>query len=137
MSLPSAKSAASRPQIPAASQIVGLFTESVAHRAELAALELNEAREHALVSTVIGIVAVGLALFTGFAFTVFVAGAVWESPNRTTWLGGLCIVYLLGALVAGVMVTRRLRAWRPLEETQSQLQRDYQCLSQLFRHASR
>ncbi|HEY4302711.1 MAG TPA: phage holin family protein [Candidatus Didemnitutus sp.] len=135
MSLPSAKPAANRPQIPAAGEFIGLFTESVAHRAELAVLELDEARDHAMVSTVMAGVALTLVLFTGIGFTFLVAGMVWDSPNRTMWLGGLCSVYLVAAVIAGILLTHRLRTWRPLGETQSQLQRDYQCLSQLFRQA--
>jgi uncharacterized membrane protein YqjE len=137
MSLPSAKSLDHRPQLPAASEIIGLFTESVAHRAELAAIELDEAREHAVTSSILAALALTLVLFTGIGFTFFYAGAVWESPNRNLWLGGLCGVYLAAAAIVCVLLTRRLRTWRPMGETQGQLQRDYQCLSQLFHRASR
>ncbi|HVU18280.1 MAG TPA: phage holin family protein [Candidatus Didemnitutus sp.] len=133
----SAKAAAHRPQLPAAGEVIGLFTESVAHRAELAALELEEARGHAVISSVMACVALVLVLLTGMGFTVFVAGAVWESPHRTLWLGVLCAAYLMAAVAVSLVLTRRLRSWRPMGETQGQLQRDYQCLSQLFRQASR
>lgn len=122
-----------RPQLPAAGVALGLFSESVAHRAKLATLELGEAREHVAVSTLLAGAAGVLALLTGFALTLLVAGLVWDLPSRPWWLGGLTAVYLTAACTAGFWFARRLRAWRPLGETQAQLQQDYQCLSHLIK----
>lgn len=112
---------------------VGLFNESVSHRAELAALELEEAREHVTGSTMLAGAVAALVLFAGFAFTLLVASLVWDLPNRAWWLGGLFGVYLVAAVATGFSLTRRLRTWRPLGETHAQLQQDYQCLSQLLK----
>ena len=122
-----------RPQLPAARVVLELFSESVAHRAELAALELAEAREHAAGSALLAGATVALALFTGFALTLLVASVVWDQPNRGWWLGGLGAVYLIAAITTGLVLARRLRTWRPLGETQTQLQQDYQCLSHLIK----
>lgn len=131
----SASSAASgpRPQLPPPRVALELFSESVTHRAELAALELEEAREHAAGSTLLAGAVAALALFAGFALTLLVASLVWELPNRGWWLGGLCGVYVAGTVTAGLVLARRLRAWRPLGETQAQLQQDYQCLRHLLK----
>lgn len=122
-----------RPQLPAPRVALELFGESFSHRAELAALEMEEAREHVAGSTVLAGAVAALALFAGFAFTLLVAGLVWDLPSRGWWLGGLCVLYLAAAVTAGIILTRRLRAWRPLGETQTQIQQDYQCLSQLIK----
>jgi uncharacterized membrane protein YqjE len=122
-----------RPQLPSPGVALGLLSESAAHRAELAALEFQEAREHATHSALLAGAAVGLALCTGFAFTFFVAGLVWDRPDRAWWLAGLTAVYLGSAVVCGFRLSRRLRDWKPLGETQSQLQQDYQCLSKLLK----
>lgn len=126
-----------RPQLPALGEALVLFAESVAHRAELAGLEIGEARDHAFVSTVMAGFAGAFVLFTGFAFTFLVAGLVWDGPHRAVWLGALSILYLAGAVVAAVLLRRRLRTWRPLGETHLQLKQDYQCLSSLIKSAVR
>jgi uncharacterized membrane protein YqjE len=124
---------AGRPHLPAAGVALGLFSESVAHRAELATLELAEAREHATVSALLAGAAGLFALLTGFAATLLLAGLVWDLPQRAWWLGGLAAAYLATAFTAGFLLARRLRSWRPLGATQEQLQQDYQCLNRLIR----
>jgi uncharacterized membrane protein YqjE len=122
-----------RLQLPAPGVALGLFTESFAHRAELAALELTEAREHALGSSLLAGATAALVLFTGFAFTLLVAGLVWDDPHRGWWLGGLNAAYLAATVATAFILTRRLRTWRPFGETQRQLQEDYQCLNRLIK----
>jgi uncharacterized membrane protein YqjE len=116
---------------------LSLFTESVAHRAELAALELDEAREHAVGSLLLAAGTAALVLFTGFALTLLAASLVWDLPGRGWWLAGLMAVYLAGAVTAGFLLTRRLRTWRPLAEVSHQLQEDARCLSHLIKSAAR
>lgn len=127
---------ARRPQLPAPDVALSLFSESVAHRAELAALELDEAREHALRSTLLAAAAAALVLFSGFALTLLVASLVWDDPHRGWWLGGLCATYLAAALATGFILARRLRDWQPFGETRHQLQKDHQCLSQLIKSSA-
>ncbi len=127
---------APRPQLPPPGVALALLTESVAHRAELAGLELAEARDHAGGSALLAGTAAALGLLTGFAFTFFVAGLVWDGPHRGWWLGGLCAGYLAATLGTGCLLRQRLRTWRPLGEIQQQLQQDYQCLSTLIKSAA-
>ena len=124
---------ARRPELPPPGGVLGLLTESVAHRAELAGLELAEARDHASGSALLAGAAAVLALLTGFAFTLLIAGLVWDGPHRGWWLGGLCAGYLGATLLAGLKLRQRLLDWAPLGETHRQLQQDYQCLHQLIK----
>jgi len=126
-----------RARLPAPGVAFSLFSESVAHRAELAAVEVGEARDHALISTLLAAGTVVLALFTGFAITLLFASLVWESPHRVWWLTGLCVVYLASAFFTGFTLVKRLRTWRPLSETSTQLHEDFQCLSQLIKSVIR
>jgi uncharacterized membrane protein YqjE len=126
-----------RPQLPAPGLALSLFAESVSHRAELAALELAEAREHALGSLLLAAGTAALVLFTGFALTLLAASLVWDLPNRGWWLSGLMAAYLAGAAVTGFLLTRRLRTWRPLAEISNQLQEDTRCLTHLIKSAAR
>lgn len=119
--------------MPAPGVAFSLFSESVAHRAELASVEVGEARDHALVSTLLAVGTVVLALFTGFAITLLLASLVWDSPHRIWWLTGLCLTYLASAFLTGLALVKRIRTWRPMSETTSQLQEDFQCLSQLIK----
>ena len=134
---PTAPPAEPRPQLPAPGVALSLFAESVAHRAELAAIELDEAREHALGSLLLAAGTAALVLFTGFALTLLAASLVWDLPNRGWWLAGLVAAYLAGAAGAGCLLTRRLRTWRPLAEVSAQLQEDTRCLTHLIKSAAR
>jgi uncharacterized membrane protein YqjE len=126
-----------RPQLPAVGVALSLFAESVAHRAELTVLELNEAREHALGSLLLAAGTAALVLCTGFALTLLAASLVWDLPHRSWWLAGLSALYLVGAGLTAFLLHRRLRIWRPLAEIQAQLHQDYQCLSHLIKSAAR
>jgi uncharacterized membrane protein YqjE len=134
---PAAPSAEPRPQLPSPGVVLSLFAESVSHRAELTALELAEAREHALASLLLAAGTAALGLFTGFALTLLVASLVWELPSRGWWLAGLVAAYLAGATAAGFLLTHRLRTWRPLAGITTQLQQDAQCLTHLIKSAAR
>lgn len=126
---------APRPRLPSLREAFELFGEAFEHRSALAQLELAEARDHAVRSAILGLVTGLLGLFAGFAFTLLIAGLVWDSPHRVLWLAGLCLAYILGCVGTGYALRRHIRDWRPLEETQSQLQQDRQCLSQLIKSA--
>lgn len=121
-----------RPPLASALSTLSLLGESAAHRAALAAVELEEAREHACLSAVMAGVVATLVLCTGFAFTLLVASLVWDDPHRGWWLGGLALVYLAAAGATGWKLRQRLRSWQPLRESHHQLQQDYQCLTKLL-----
>ncbi len=100
-----------------------VFT-GVRHRGQLALLETEEARDHFLVSLAVGGLVLLLALVTLFTGTIAIAAAVWDLPNRAVLLAGLAGAYLAGALTGAWWVVRRLRAWRPLDESRRQLRAD-------------
>lgn len=119
-----------QPTFPPLATVVSLLSDAVSHRAELASLELEEAREHALGSILLAALAAVLVLLAGFAFTFLVATLAWMSPHREWWLTGLTVLYLAGGTASLVVLTRRLRNWHPLDETVLQLKKDYHlCLS--------
>jgi uncharacterized membrane protein YqjE len=111
---------------------LSLFSEATAHRAELAGLELAEARDHALHSTVLAVVTGALVILTGFSLTLLAAAIVWDNPHRNWWLGAMGALYAGITLVLFFNFLRRMRAWRPMEETSRQLKSDCQCLQHLL-----
>jgi uncharacterized membrane protein YqjE len=131
--LSSLASAKPRPQLPAPGVAFSLLGESLDHRRELASLEVVEARDHAIVSTLLAAGTAVLVLLLGFAITLLVASIVWDGPHRVAWMVGVCLVYGGTAVGSGSLLLKRLRTWHPLEETQSQLEQDFQCLSKLIK----
>ena len=109
-----------------------LAFRSFGHRAELASIELAEARNEAVVSLLLVWGTAALLLLFGIAATLVVAASVWDTPHRVPVLALLSAVYLLGALIFGVIARNRLKAWHPFEATADQLKRDGQCLDELF-----
>lgn len=132
-----APAAPERPAWPDANEALPLLAESAEHRAELAALELAEARRHALVSLLLAVTAAVLLLLAGMALTLLVAALVWTSPYRAWWLAGLALLHLGLAASAAAALRRRLHGWRPLAETCTQLREDYRCLHELLVRAVR
>ena len=134
---PSSPPGSSGLQIPSVANILPLLTESIAHRTELAAIELDEARTHALGSSLLAGATCLLLLLAGFALTLLIAALVWESPYRGWWLMGLCAAYL--AVVGTIFwrLRKRLLTWRPLVETQTQVRLDFQCLNTLLKSFGR
>src|SRR5258708_7853110 len=109
-------SARTQPRIPPLGETATLLNEALSHRAELTAIELDEARSHVQVSAMLGGICALLGLLGGVAFTLIVTAVVWDNPHRGWWLAGLCAVYLAGATTAGLLLRNRLRAWRPFAE---------------------
>lgn len=105
-----------------------IILEGLAHRGELAALELVEARNHAAATTLIAILAGVLTLLGGFAGTFAIAAAVWDRDDRALILGLVTLAYFLGVGALGWWIARRLRTWHPLSETRRQLGQDGACL---------
>jgi uncharacterized membrane protein YqjE len=102
------------------------------HRAELASLELGEARGHATGIAALFLVSAVAALLTGFALNFFVAALWWDTPHRLLALGVSTLTQALVAAGSAFACVRRARRWRPLPETFEQLRRDSQCLHQLL-----
>lgn len=125
-----------RTRFPSPGVAFSLLSESASHRAELAALEMSEARDHVLVSLLLAAGTAAIALIAGFAITLLLASLAWDSPHRAWWLVGICTAYVGTATGLGFMLVRRMRDWRPLESTQTQLQEDLQCLNKLIKSAA-
>jgi uncharacterized membrane protein YqjE len=106
------------------------------HRGELASLELGEACDHLFISATLGFGAAALILLGGFAGTFTVAALVWDRPDRGLILGLLAAGYLLAGGGFGWFAARRIRSWRPLEETCRQLNRDHECLQAVLTPAT-
>lgn len=102
------------------------------HRTELAGIELAEAKAEAAVSLVMLWGTSALLLLFGFAATLLVAAAVWDGPHRLSVLGGLAGLYLLGALLLGFLLKRRIAAWKPFAATKDQFLKDTECLERII-----
>lgn len=102
------------------------------HRAELAAIELGEARDHLAGSFALGLGATVLAVLGGFALNLALAAAVWHRDDRGLILLGLAFAQLAAAVAAAVFCARRVHRWRPLAETRRQLREDRECLQNLM-----
>lgn len=123
----------SRPRIPPLGETAALLGEAASHRSALMAIELVEARSHALVSAWLFCVAALLAFLGALSLTLILAALVWDSPYRTWWLAGIGMVHLGGAVFMGLLLRRRLQSWQPLAEIRHQLRLDHQCLSQIIK----
>lgn len=122
-------------RLPPIRQTVTLLNEAVDHRVDLAALELDEAGDHALGSLLLLVAAMLLALFGGFAALLTCAVLVWDSAHRDWWLAGICLALLAAAALAGLALRRRLRRWQPLAEFRTQIRQDRACLNRLIKTA--
>lgn len=102
------------------------------HRAELAAIELGEARDHAVGISGLFMLGAVAALLTGFAINFFVAALWWDTPHRLLAIGLLAGVQGAVALTAVLTAVNRARSWYPLAHTFDQLKKDSQCLRDLL-----
>jgi uncharacterized membrane protein YqjE len=124
---PSFMTGVSRLQSSAAALVRGLD-----HRAELASLEMSEARDHAVGISGLFLLSAVAALLTGFALNFFVAALWWDTPHRLLALGLSVAVQAAVATTAAVICVRRARLWRPLPQTIDQFKKDSQCLHELL-----
>ena len=102
------------------------------HRAELEALELDEARGRALLAALLVAVGGAALLLAGVAITVLVAAVYWDTPQR---VGAITWVVVIDVVLAAVVVTFlgvRFRNWRPFHATREQLRKDCVCLHQVM-----
>ena len=105
---------------------------AILHRSELVALEAGEACDHVVGSLALVLGAALLALLGGFAATLTFAAMVWSREDRTLLLGLLTLADFLGAGGLAWLTLHRLRTWRPLAETRTQLRADHDCLGELL-----
>ncbi|ATC65534.1 hypothetical protein CMV30_17140 [Nibricoccus aquaticus] len=102
------------------------------HRAELASLELGDARDHAVGLSGLFLIGAVAALLTGFAANFFVAALWWDTPHRLLAIGLAALVQAAVATTSIALCIHRARRWRPLPLTIDQLKKDSQCLRDLL-----
>lgn len=102
------------------------------HRGELAAIEAGEAGGHLAGSLALGLGSVVFALLGGVAINLALAASVWHREDRGLVLAIVAVTELLLAVLAALLVARRLRHWRPLAETRRQLGADCNCIQDLL-----
>lgn len=107
------------------------------HRGELAALELTEARDFCVRTSVMIGISVALVLLGGFAVTFAVAAAVWNRPDRGMILSLLALAYFAVSGGFAFFAARRLNAWQPFSETTRQLREDCACIQEMINDAKR
>jgi uncharacterized membrane protein YqjE len=97
-------------------------------RAEIAALDLAEARDRLLRSLALGAMAAVLMLATLMTLSLWVAAIFWDGP-RGLALGVLTIVYLAAGLWLVLAVRRDFASAPPLlAQTLAELQKDRDAL---------
>lgn len=106
---------------------------SIGHRAELAGIELIEARDRLIAVLLMLIAAAVLVLLAGGVVTIFVAAAFWDTAYRLHALGGLALLYILAVTFCALRLQHLLRTWRPFPLTQEQLRKDAACVELLLR----
>ena len=106
--------------------------EALRHRAELAALEAAEARDHLTATGALVILAAGLALLAGLAGTLAAAWLVRNHPDGWIAVAGLALLYLAGAAGCLAAARARWRRWRPFPITSMQLRKDGSCLQTIM-----
>jgi len=114
-----------------------VVVEALAHRSELAALELREAQEHGLRTALIMGLAGLLGLLGGFAVNLAIAAAVWNREDRASILAAVTAVYLVGAGILAYLASRRLRTWHPFSETCRQFHEDCACIHDVIVSSAR
>jgi len=109
--------------------------EALRHRAELAALEAAEARDHVMVTGALVVLAAGLALLAGLAGTLVAAWLVRNQPAGWVVVAGLALLYLGAAAGCLAAAWSRMRRWRPFQGTSAQLRKDSSCLQTIMHPA--
>jgi uncharacterized membrane protein YqjE len=102
------------------------------HRAELASIELGEARDQAMGISVLFLVGAVAALLTGFALNLLIAAIWWDTPHRVLAIaiaGGVQVAISATALLVCIA---RARQWHPFPQTFEQLRKDTRCLNDLL-----
>jgi uncharacterized membrane protein YqjE len=113
-----------------------IAVDALIHRGELASLELAEAKEFCIKTGVMIGISVAMVLLGGIAGTFALAAAVWNRPDRGMILGLVAIGYLLVSGGFAFFAARRLKAWRPFEETTKQLREDCTCIQDIISDAT-
>ena len=102
------------------------------NRAELAAIEVEEAVGMMVFLSVCGIVSAILFFLATSGVTLLVAAIFWDTPYRVAAIGIVIGVELLGMIGVVLWMCIRWRRWIPFQDTRNQIKEDSKCLSQVF-----
>jgi uncharacterized membrane protein YqjE len=120
------------PQLKRVGDYARVLLTGAQNRAELAAIELAEARNAAVSFGLWWAGAVLLLVLGSATLTAFVAAAFWDTPYRLAALGVMAVVYLAAAAGCFLKVRGGLRSWQPFSETAGQIRKDALCLGDLM-----
>jgi uncharacterized membrane protein YqjE len=110
---------------------IGIVARGLEHRAELAGVELVEARQEAAIVSAYLAVGALIALHAGLAANLLIAAIWWDSPHRVlAMVVALTAQASLAAICIGIGVFRA-RRWHPFATTIEQLKKDSQCVRDL------
>jgi uncharacterized membrane protein YqjE len=114
-----------------------VVVEALVHRSELASVEFQEAREHAIRTAIAVWFSAAFLLLFGFTATVAVAASVWHREDRGLILSLLALGYLVVAAVLSWVSVRRIKQWEPFSETRRQFHEDCACVQEIISSAKR
>jgi uncharacterized membrane protein YqjE len=123
--------------MPAPATTPRVVVEALMHRAELASVELKEARQHGLRTAILAGVSGALLLLGGFCATFALAAAVWNRDDRGLILGLVTVGYLVAAGILAFLAARRMKTWKPFSETARQFREDSACIHDIINSSSR
>lgn len=90
-------------------QVSSTFLDIVSTRSELFVLEFGE-EKHRIAKSLLFLVFSAICLFfLLFAIAALVLMAVWESPYRLWYMGGIALFFALGFLITGCQFLSRAR----------------------------
>lgn len=109
-----------------------VVVDALIHRAELASVELKEARQHGLRTAILAGASGALLLLGGFCATFAIAAAVWDRSDRGLILGFVTLGYFIAAGSLAFAAARRMKTWRPFSETARQFREDCACVQDII-----
>lgn len=109
-----------------------LAIRSVDHRAELAGIELAEARDQLLSALLLILSAAIFMILACVMFSVLIITLTWDTPYRLHAISGLLAIYLIGAGICIGVMRYRLRQWKPFALTKDQIRQDTHCINTLI-----
>jgi uncharacterized membrane protein YqjE len=114
-----------------------IVLRGLGHRAQLAAVELEELRDETGRAAVLFGASVVAFLLAGVTTNLVIAAIYWDTPHRVTAMVITGVIELIVGTVVAVVLWRRWRGWRPFAATTEQLELDGKCLEDLFKRKER
>ena len=109
-----------------------IVLRGLGHRARLAAVEVEEAKEESARAVVLFAGAMTAFLLAGFALNLMVAAVFWDTSYRVVAIAVLCALQVAIGVAVVLRMRHQWRSWRPFSATTDQLELDHECLDRLF-----